>query len=149
MKIPEPLFVIINPAMRMLLRSPLHGLMSGSLLLITFKGRATGRTYTTPLRYLRDGKAVRCFTTRETRWWRNLKQEPGVVLRIAGSDIDCTARIIDKDGAAIRELLAAYLTRFPGDAVFHDVGLQKDRTPKPEDLDRAVSNSVVIEAIPN
>ncbi|MDE0053611.1 MAG: hypothetical protein OXT64_05055, partial [Gammaproteobacteria bacterium] len=48
MRIPEPLFVVINAGMRLLLRSPLHALASRSLMLITFTGRVTGRTYTTP-----------------------------------------------------------------------------------------------------
>ena len=148
MKIPEPLFAIVNPAMRLLLRSPLHVLMSGSVMLISFKGRVTGRTYTTPVRYVRDGETIRCHTSRDARWWPNLKHDPTVVLRIAGRDIACSASVIDDDPATIRELLASYLTQYPGDAVYHDVGLRGDRTPVPEDLDRAASHSIIVEAIP-
>ena len=146
MRIPEPLFVLVNPAMRLLLRSPLHGLVSRSLMLITFKGRVSGRSYTTPVRYVRDGATIRCHTSRDANWWLNLKQEPTVVLRIRGCDVVCSARVIDDDPATVRELLAGYLTRFPGDAVYHDVGLAKDGTPLPEDLDPAASHSIVVEA---
>src|SRR5262249_17743027 len=52
MRLPEPLFVVINPVIRALLRSPVHGLMSKSLMLITFTGRKSGRRYTTPVRYV-------------------------------------------------------------------------------------------------
>ena len=148
MKIPESLFAIINPAMRLLLRSPLHALMSSSLMLITFKGRLTGRTYTTPVRYVQEGARIRCYTSRDARWWRNLKHDPTVVLRIRGRDVVCSASVIDDNTATIRELLTGYLTRFPGDAVYHDVGLAKDRTPMPEDLDRAASHAIVVEATP-
>ncbi len=34
-----------NPFVRALLRSRLHGLLSGSLLLVTYTGRKTGRTF--------------------------------------------------------------------------------------------------------
>ena len=148
MKIPEPLFALINPAMRVLLHSPLHGLMSGSVMLISFKGRVTGRTYTTPVRYVQDGAKIRCHTNRDAKWWPNLKHDPTVVLRLAGRDVVCSASVIDDDPATIRELLARYLTQFPGDAAYHDVGLQRDRTPVPEDLDRASSHSIIVEATP-
>ena len=148
MRIPEPLFVIINRAMRLLLRSPLHPLVSRSLMLISFKGRVTGRTYTTPVRYVRDGEKIRCYTSRDARWWPNLKHEPTVVLRIRGRDVRCSASVIDDDPATVRTLLASYLVEFPGDAVYHDVGLGKDRSPLPEHLDRAASHSIIVEATP-
>ena len=148
MKIPEPLFAIINPAMRLLLRSPLHALMSRSLTLITFKGRTTGRTYTIPLRYVQDGATIRCYTSRDAKWWRNLKHEPPVILRIRGRDLVCSASVIDDNPATIRELLAGYLAQHPGDAVYHNVRLARNRTPVPEDLDRAGSHSIIVEATP-
>ena len=148
MRIPEPLFVVINAGMRLLLRSPLHGLVSRSLMLITFTGRVTGRTYTTPVRYIRVGTTIRWFTSRDAKWWPNLKHDPTVVLRMRGRDVICTARVIDDDPATVRELLAGYLAQFPGDAVYHDVGLTKDGTPLPADLDRAASHSLVVEAQP-
>ena len=149
MRIPEPLFVIINRAMRLLLRSPLHSLASRSLMLISFKGRVTGRTYTTPVRYVRDGEKIRCHTNRDASWWPNLKHDPTVVLRIRGRDVPCTTRVIDDDPTTVRELLASYLAEFPGDAVYHDVGLDRSRTPVPEDLDRAASHSIIVEATPH
>ena len=148
MRIPEPLFAIINPSMRLLLRSPLHGLVSRSLMLITFKGRVTGRTYTTPVRYTKVGSTIRWFTNRDAKWWPNLKHDPTVVLRLAGRDVACSTRVIDDDPATVRALLAGYLTQFPADAVYHEVGLAKDGTPVPEDLDRAASHSLVVEAEP-
>ena len=148
MRIPEPLFAIINPCMGLLLRSPLHGLVSRNLMLITFRGRVTGRSYTTPVRYMRVGAKIRWFTSRDAKWWPNLKHDPTVMLRLAGRDVLCSARVIDDDPATVRNLLASYLTRFPGDAVYHEVGLAKDGSPLPEDLDRAASHSLVVEAEP-
>ncbi len=148
MRIPEPLFVIINRAMRLLLRSPLHPLVSRSLMLISFKGRVTGRTYTTPVRYVRDGEKIRCHTSRDAKWWPNLKHDPTVVLRIRGRDVPCATRVIDDDPPTVRELLAGYLAEYPGDAVYHDVRLDRNRMPVPEDLDRAASHSIIVEATP-
>ena len=40
-------------------------------MLITFTGRKTGKVFTTPVRFIRNGETVRCFTSSGTRWWRN------------------------------------------------------------------------------
>ena len=37
---------LVNPIVRLILRSPLHRLVSGSILLITYQGRKSGKTYT-------------------------------------------------------------------------------------------------------
>jgi hypothetical protein len=42
---------VVNPLARRLLRSPLHGLASGRLALITYTGRHSGRRYTIPVGY--------------------------------------------------------------------------------------------------
>ena len=58
MRIPEPFFPLINRAMRVLLDSPLHGLMSNSILTIRFTGRRTGRVWSLPVRYVREDGGV-------------------------------------------------------------------------------------------
>src|SRR5215218_8339765 len=42
---------IVNPALKAILRSPIHGLASGRLALITYTGRRSGREYTLPCFY--------------------------------------------------------------------------------------------------
>lgn len=147
MKVPEPLFKVINPLMALLLRSPLHFVVSGSLLLITFVGKRSGRSYTTPLRYVRDGATVRCFSSRSTRWWRNLVDGAEVRLRIRGVDGRYQASVILDDPSRIEELLKAYLAQYPQDAAYHEVKLNKDGAPNAEDLARAVAAAVVVEAV--
>jgi hypothetical protein len=63
-----------NPAVRLLLRSPLHRVASGRLALITVTGRRTGRTYTIPVAYRHDGDVVTIGVgwPERKRWWRNL-----------------------------------------------------------------------------
>jgi len=82
MKVPEFMFVIINPVMRMLLHSPLHRIFSDSIMLITWTGRKSGKQFTTPVRYLREGKTICCFTLKENVWWRNLRDGEIVTLRL-------------------------------------------------------------------
>ena len=148
MRLPEPLFVVINPTMRLLLRSPLHVLVSGSLMLITYTGRRSGRRYSTPVRYLRRGDVIRCFTTTESRWWRNLRDGAEVSLRIRGHEARYHARAIHDDAARVRAGLEDYFAQFPQDAAYHAVRLAAGRRPDPADLARAAQHAVMVEARP-
>ena len=40
---------IVNRAMKFMLRSPLHSIVDKKILLVTFTGRKSGKTYTTPV----------------------------------------------------------------------------------------------------
>jgi hypothetical protein len=148
MKLPESLFTPINAAMRMLLRSPFHGLVSGSITLITYRGRRSGREFSTPLRYLRTGTGIRCFSDRSTKWWRNLQGGAEVSLLIQRRSARYSAAAIVDDPARIRAALLDYLRQFPQDAAYHHVRLDSGRQPVAEDLERAVANAVLVEARP-
>jgi len=117
-------------------------------MLITFTGRKSGRRYTTPVRYIRIGTTVRCFTSPENQWWRNLRDGADVVLRIEGVDLPYRATAIVNDPPLIKAALRDYLGLFPQDAAYHDIGLKKDKSPVAKDLERASHEAVVVEAMP-
>jgi len=148
MKIPEPLFVIVNPMVRFLLKSPLHFFCSKSLMLITFTGRKSGRQFTTPVRYIRDGDTVRCFTSAENQWWRNLRGGADVVLRLEGRDARYHAHAVDNDPEEIKQWLQYYLGLFPQDAAYHEIRINKDKSLSAEDLEVASRNAILVEAKP-
>ena len=56
---------LYNPSVSWLLRSPLHGLMNNSTMLITFAGRKSGKTYTTPLNYVRDDHTLQVVSPKD------------------------------------------------------------------------------------
>jgi hypothetical protein len=147
-KLPEPLFAIINPIMRLLLRSPAHVLLSNSLMLITFTGRKSGKQFTTPVRYIQTGKMVRCFTAAENQWWRNLRSGARVSLLIKGQKSAYHAQAIFDNPAVIKKQLVSYLALFPQDAAYHDVRLNKDKSLNEQDLEQAARAAVVVEAVP-
>jgi len=148
MKLPEPLFAVINPVMRTLLRSPVHGVLSGSLMLITFTGRNSGRKFTTPVRYLITDGTVRCFTAKENQWWRNLKTPAKVELRIGGETSGYRAQAVYEDPEKVAKWLKHYLSVYPQDAAYHDIRLNKDGSLVAEDFERAVQHAVVVESTP-
>ncbi|MDG2071465.1 MAG: nitroreductase/quinone reductase family protein [Pseudomonadales bacterium] len=144
MKLPDPLFVVVNPLMALLLRSPLHSLLSGSLMLITFTGRRSGRSFMTPVRYICNDGIVRCFTSSENQWSRNLRGGSPVTLRISGQDLLCEAKVTN-DPENTRKWLVHYLRLFPQDAVYHDIRVEKGQL-NVDDLELATKNAIVIEA---
>ena len=141
MRIPEFLFPIINRVMNVLLTSPAHGLVSGSIMTIHFTGRRTGRARSTPVRYVReDSTTVTCLTGRQTRWWQNFVAPAEVQLQIAGRRVAAVAHSAPDDAARIEAALKETLARFPADAPYHGL----TRSPTPEAFAAAVANDVIV-----
>jgi len=59
-----------NPFMRLVLGSRAHRMMSGQLMLLSFTGRRTGRSYITPVSYVREGTNL--LVPGGGAWWKNL-----------------------------------------------------------------------------
>ncbi|MBE9539546.1 MAG: nitroreductase family deazaflavin-dependent oxidoreductase [Proteobacteria bacterium] len=148
MKLPEPFFLIINPIMGALLKSPLHGLLSDSLMLITFTGRKSQRQFTTPVRYLPVDDSIQCFTSPKTQWWKNMRGGALVTLRLKNEDRSYQAVVIENDPDQIKKLLIHYLDVFPQDAAYHDIHLNQDKSLNSEDLERASKHSIAVVATP-
>lgn len=122
-----------NPLVIRLLRSPLHALMSGSVLLLTFEGRRSGRSYTTPVSYIRDGEGVLLVGARDHSWWKNLRGGAPVRLRIGGRDEEGVAEVLE--GASAELALLAMLQAVPAYGRHWKVELSQDGSPKdPNDL---------------
>ena len=89
-----------NLFVRLLLRSPLHRLVSGRLALITFTGRLSGRSYTIPVMYERtdEGIEIPVMWPERKRWWRNLRGQADVGLRLRGREFSGRAVAREHDG---------------------------------------------------
>jgi deazaflavin-dependent oxidoreductase (nitroreductase family) len=75
-----------NPAVRAVLSSRLHPLLSRRLALITVAGRRSGRRYTFPVGYRQTGDRVivNVGWPERKHWWRNLRHGGRVEMRIRG-----------------------------------------------------------------
>lgn len=96
------------------LLSPLHRLVSRSLLLLTYEGRRTGIEYTLPLQYLElDGLLYIWAGEADGKtWWRNFATPTVVEVRLRGSDVAGKASLVE-DRSIRREIVEAYVDRFP------------------------------------
>lgn len=135
---------MVNPVVRVVLRSPAHRLLSAAVLLLTYTGRRSGRRYTIPVQYARHDGQVIIWPAQpdRKRWWRNLRQPAPVELRIAGRRLQGTARAVTDDPGEIAAALGLYLQRFPRAGAA--LGLQRGAAPPPAVLRRAAENTVIV-----
>jgi deazaflavin-dependent oxidoreductase (nitroreductase family) len=58
-------------------------MLSDGMMLLTITGRKTGRQYTLPVGYYRDGEYLWVITSRDRTWWKNLRggAEVGLLLK--------------------------------------------------------------------
>lgn len=103
-----------NAVLKPLLRSPLHFVASHGLMLITVTGRKTGRLYTTPVAYGRQGDSIYFFSGKDRKWIRNLAGGAPVTLRLRGKDVPARAELCPEDETS-RELLKAMYPRMSAD----------------------------------
>ena len=93
--LPRWMFRVMNPAVRILLRSPLHALVSRHLILLTFRGRLSGRQYAVPVAALHRDHQL--YFTCLAGWWRNLPGTP-VTVQVRGRPCrGAVIRIVDPD----------------------------------------------------
>jgi deazaflavin-dependent oxidoreductase (nitroreductase family) len=132
----------VNSAMKFVLSSPVHGMISKTILLITFTGRKSGKTYTTPVSYSQHGDQIYIFT--HANWWKNLRGGEPVRLRIRGRELQGLAEPVAEDKAAIAAGLSAHLRKVPSDAKYYGVTFNEHGNPRPEEVDKAVQTVVMV-----
>jgi deazaflavin-dependent oxidoreductase (nitroreductase family) len=128
--------------MKFILRSPAHGMVSKTVLLITFTGRKSGKNFTTPVDYSQDGDQVTIFT--HANWWKNLRGGAPVTLRIRGRDLQGVAEAEAEDEDAVAAGLAAHLRKVPSDAKYYGVTFDENGDPRAEDVEKAAQSAVMI-----
>jgi deazaflavin-dependent oxidoreductase (nitroreductase family) len=132
----------VNKAMKFVLRSPVHGMVSKTILLITFTGRKSGNTFTTPVSYSQHNDQVYIFTHAE--WWKNLRYCPTVSLCIQGREFQGLAEPVAEDKQAIADRLSEHLQKVPSDARYYGVTFDDHGNPSPEEVKKAVQTVVMI-----
>jgi len=114
---------VANPVVRALLRSPLHALLSRSVMLITVIGRRSGRSYTLPVQYVCRGDTGFVYSPGDRRWWHNLDGGKPVTVRIGSETLAGVGEVlrgVAADGARstfVGTPLAKTARRFPDGVV--------------------------------
>ena len=131
-----------NAVVGALLRSPFHRAMSGSIDLIRYTGRRSGRVITTPTQYATHGDDVVILVghPESKQWWRNFSEACDVEVLVAGVWRPMRGRALvgADEPETVRPLLETYLARFPRAA----------RSLDGTSSDERVRRSVVVECRP-
>lgn len=106
-----------NAVVGAVLRSPVHGMLSGSTALVRYTGRRSGRQVVTPVQYAPLGDDVVILVGRpETKtWWRNFRHDRALEVLVRREWLPMVGRAVAgaDDPDAMTPLLDAYLARFP------------------------------------
>ena len=105
-----------NPLVTWLLRSPFHRLLDGSILLLTYTGRKSGRAFTLPINYRQFGDRLRLISRQDKPWWKNVRGGAPVQLWLRGQPVAGTATVLSLDDTARLAAIRAVYQGIP-DAV--------------------------------
>jgi deazaflavin-dependent oxidoreductase (nitroreductase family) len=137
-----------NSVVRLILLSPLHGMMDGSLLLITVRGRRSGKEFTLPVQYVRDDRSIYIVVgdAGKKTWWRNLCGGASVRLVLRGTALAGQAVVWqgEQDAASIARALDLYLRRFPASAALHRLHPTQDGSFSAIELRREAGSTVMV-----
>ncbi|MFH1185885.1 MAG: nitroreductase/quinone reductase family protein, partial [Chloroflexota bacterium] len=122
-----------NDFVKLILRSPLHGL-AGNTMLITISGRKSGKPITIPVKYCRNGNTLWILSTRTRKWWRNIPPGSRVQVHLHGRELVGTVKVL-LDEAAVAAQLGEYVQQLP--AAAGSLGLRSTNgVPHPDDVAR-------------
>jgi deazaflavin-dependent oxidoreductase (nitroreductase family) len=131
-----------NHFMKAILRSPFHGLASRSTMLVTFKGRKSGRQFTTPVNYVQEGQTLIVTSMKSRTWWKNLRGENELTILLRGKTVVAHGIVVE-DEQGVEEGLNALLEKAPQYSTYFGVRLVEGK-PNKEDILQESKRRVVI-----
>jgi hypothetical protein len=140
---PKMVFKLLNPFMKLILHSPLRGRISERVMVLSFTGRRSGKRYSTPVAYVREGDTVIVVTY--SSWRNNFTQPTPVQMYIQGKSINGTALFVE-DPARIKPLLHILMAA-SGKEMMQRMGLWIDDldAASPEAVKQATEGAYFIE----
>ena len=94
-----------NAIMIWLLRSPLHGMLSGQMMLLTLTGRKSGKSVILPVNYVRSGEWLLTTSFAKRTWWRNLRGGARLSARLAGREHPAWGEVVEAPDEVAKNLL--------------------------------------------
>jgi hypothetical protein len=126
---------VLNVPMRLILSLPFPTPLSGRLMLISFRGRKTGKAYRQPVSYVQDGNTL--LTPGGGKWKWNLRSGRPIQIRLRARDVLARPELI-KVLSEIERLLAVMTAANPSVNAFVRIPKGPDGRLDPERLQTAV-----------
>ncbi|MBO0790904.1 MAG: nitroreductase family deazaflavin-dependent oxidoreductase [Ktedonobacteraceae bacterium] len=125
----------LNVILSAILRSPFHRKLSQRFMLLSFKGRKSGKRYTLVVGYQREGEVLEVISPRN--WWKNLRGEnTQVSVLLQGRWYDGIAEAFHGDETVAAGYLRA-MQRSPALIGMYHVEVDETGQPKPESVRQA------------
>lgn len=142
----DGLLTRLNPLIALILRSPAHWLLSPGLMLLTFRGRKSGKQFAIPVGYQRDDDVVTVMVSeaREKQWWRNYREAGWVALRLRGRDLAGEAQVVVPGSDEFRQRTERSLRRVPGLSRIFGVEFDRKRGLSAEQVEHLGSAIAVV-----
>ena len=100
---PNFIILALNKMISRILRSPLHGVLSKSTLVLSFRGAKSGKQFTFPVGYY-DLQGKNLFVIPLHRWWTNLRGNVPVTIWLKGRKYQGVADASQGDERTVQEL---------------------------------------------
>ena len=110
-KVMRTLVGLGNPFVTRLLDSRFGGPMSRNVLLLEFRGRNSGKTFRTPVGYVRDGDRIVIVTSPTYQWWKNVVGGAPVRVRVAEGWREAHAQVLMPDDPGYDRAVATQVAR--------------------------------------
>ncbi|MEU6579849.1 nitroreductase/quinone reductase family protein [Nocardia sp. NPDC046763] len=131
----------LDAVMRRLLRSPLHRVVSGKLLIVTVVGRKSGRVYENPVAYAEHDGTLLIGTA--AKWRHNLRPGEPVRIGLRRREIDADWEVVtDVDAAA--EPYRIIVAQNPTHGKYAGISLNSDGSVNREELAAAFARGTAV-----
>ncbi len=135
---------LYNPLVLWLLRSPLHRLADKQTIAITITGRKSGKRYTFPVSYVRDGETLLVISQKDRTWWKNLRNGTPVAVLLQGRRLQARGETFT-DTAMAANILLRILQQVPAYQRLLHVKLDATGQPEhPEALTRLAQDHIIV-----
>ena len=131
-----------NDFMSWMLRSPLHGILSDGMMLITVTGRKTGKEFSFPVGYYRENGYLWVITSRDRTWWKNLRGGAEVSLLLKRKPVKALADT-DLDEKAVEARMYEYVKHVPQAAKSLGIRIQNGNA-NAEDIARTAKDRLFV-----
>jgi hypothetical protein len=130
-----------NDFVTFMLRTPFNVFL-GNTMLITVTGGKTGKKYSTPVGFYRDGDWLWVLTRRERTWWRNVKGGAEVCLLIKGKTLPARAEA-ELNETDVEAQLCEYIRQIPMAAKSLGIRVENKR-PNLDDVARVARDRLFV-----
>jgi hypothetical protein len=142
----DRLMTRLNPLVAWILRSPLHPLLDGGLLMLGVTGRRTGRRYWIPVGYQHDGSTITVLVSKAPRkqWWRNYRTPGPADVLLRGRTLHGRAHVVPTESTRFQETVEHTFRRVLG--LGRQFGIRYDRRTglTPAQHRTVAANAVVV-----